>query len=335
MEAEIVLRVLLFFFLLALSGFFSGSETAMFSLSPVQLLKLEEDQHPRARLLRTLLDHPRRLIATIFIGNEFVNIGASALLATTTDRLFAGHGQVLVVTLISTAVSVTLILLLGEITPKNAARPLWLLSLVMTPLRFVIEKIADLVVHLVGQTPVGRGPGHSGHVLGEDEFLTMVDAVKEEGVIDESEQQLIHKIFAFGDRRVVEVMTPADRVFMLSYNLPMSRILSEVRASTYSRIPIYQGSRDRIVGLIYAKDLISIAFGQAGMGRRLQDFLHAGYFVPKTVKCEQLFREFRRRKIHLSLVVDEYGHFAGLVTMEDLLEEMFGEIKDEKELPSP
>jgi putative hemolysin len=347
MEAETVLRLLLFFALLALSGFFSGSETAMFSLSPVQLMKLEEDRHPRARLLRSLLEQPRRLIATIFIGNELVAIGASALLATTTASLLPQRSQI-VVTLVSTAISVVLILLLGEITPKNiaarvverwaatAARPLWLLAIGMAPLRVVIERIADLAVRLFGRRGEARGGGGPGRTLvGEDEFLTMVDAVKEEGVIDESEQKLIHNIFAFGDRRVAEVMTPAERVFMLSANLPMARILSEVRASQYSRIPIYQGSRDRIVGLIYAKDLIPIAFGQAGRGRRLQDLLHPGYFVPKTVKCEQLLREFRQRKIHISLVVDEYGHFVGLITMEDLLEEMFGEIKDEKELPAP
>jgi len=341
MDIEVILRLLLYFALLLMSGFFSGSETALFSLSPVQLIKLREEGSPRGLLVNQLLDQPRRLIATIFIGNEFVNIGASALMASTVHSMLPGQGK-LVVSAISTAVSVTLILFLGEITPKNlavrilerwalaAARPLWLLALVMAPLRWAIEKIADLVVHLVARRV---SPDETG--VGEDEFLTMLDAVAQEGAIDASEHQLIHNIFEFGDRRVTEVMTPVGDVFALSYNLSLGRIQAEVKESIYSRVPIYQGTRDRIVGLLYLKDLIPVAYGLTRSGRRLSDLLHRGYFIPKSTKCEQLFREFRRRRIHLALVVDEYGHFVGLVTMEDLLEELFGEIRDEKELPSP
>ncbi len=341
MELELLLKLLLFLTLVLMSGFFAGSETALFSLGPVQLIKLEEEGHPRIALIKSLLGQPRRLIATIFIGNELVNIGAAALMASTTDLLLHRHAQWLV-TIVSTAVSVTFILFLGEIAPKNlavrlgerwssvAARPLALLAVVMAPLRFGIEKIADVVVRVVGRSV----PAPTGARVGEDEFLTMVDAVKEGGEIDESEQKLIHNVFQFGDRRVGEVMTSVDRVFALSANLTMSRILEEVRNNIYSRIPIYQGNRDRIVGVLYAKDLIPVAYRLDRRLPRLQDLVHPGYFVPKTTKCEQLFREFRRRRTHLALVVDEYGHFVGLVTMEDLLEELFGEIKDEKELPS-
>lgn len=341
MDTDAILRLLLYLGLLLMSGFFSGSETALFSLSPVQLIKLKEEGTPRGLLVNRLLDQPRRLIATIFIGNEFVNIGASALLASTLAEVMAGQGK-LVVSLVSTFISVTLILFLGEITPKNlavrmlerwalvAARPLWLLALVMAPLRWVIEKIADLVVHLVA-----RKVSPEETAVGEDEFLTMLDVVAKEGEIDASEHQLIHNIFEFGDRRVTEVMSPAPDVFALSYNLPLSRIIEQVKGSIYSRVPIYQGSRDRIVGVLYLKDLIPVAYGLSRERRRLSDLLHPGYFIPKSTKCEQLFREFRRRRTHLALVVDEYGHFVGLVTMEDLLEELFGEIRDEKELPSP
>ena len=343
MEGEI-LRLLLFFALLLMSGFFSGSETALFSLAPVQLIKLKEDGHPRAALIGSLLENPRRLIATIFIGNEFVNIGAAALMASTISGV-AGHLGDVVVTLISTGISVTLILFLGEITAKNlavrlvqkwslaAARPLWLLSLIMAPLRWVIEKIADLVVHLVERKVPDSGEEES--AVKESEFLTMVDAGSEDGVIDEGEQELIHNIFAFGDRRVGEVMTPAAKVFALSATLPMGRVLTEVKESRYSRIPVFQGNRNRIKGLLYAKDLIATAYGLEGRKVRLQDMLHPGYFVPRSVTCAQLFREFRRRMTHLALVVDEYGTMVGLVTMEDLLEELFGEIRDEKEMPHP
>ena len=339
---EITLRLLLYFVMLLMSGFFSGSETAMFSLGPVHLMKWEEQGLPRTALVKSLLANPRRLIATIFIGNEFVNIGASALMASMANTYLKEHGEV-VVAVFSTVVSVTLILFLGEITAKNlavklverwalaAARPLWVLALVMAPLRVVIEKIADLVVHLVSS----KVPETDQGTVGEDEFLTMVDVVKEEGELDASEHQMIHNIFQFGDRRVHEVMTPASEVFALNYNLPLKRILSEVRNSRYSRIPVYQGTRNRIAGVLYAKDLVAVAYDLNPKQRRLRDLLHPGYFIPQSVRCEQLFREFRKRMTHQALVVNEYGKFVGLVTMEDLLEELFGEIKDEKELPSP
>jgi putative hemolysin len=342
MDPVIILKLGLFLALVLMSGFFAGSETALFSISPVQLMKLDEEGHPRAALVRELLAQPRRLIATIFIGNELVNIGASAIMASISHYYLAARGEWLVL-LVSTAISVCLILFIGEITPKNiavrvverwscaSARWLWVLSAVMAPVRWVVEKIADLVVLAVAR----RVPPAHATALGEGEFLTMVDAVQAEGELDEEESSLIHKVFEFGDRRVSDVMTPADRVFALSANLPVGRVLEEVRRSVYSRVPLYQGSRDRIAGVLYAKDLITVAFRLDRRQPRLQDLMHPAYFVPKTTKCEQLFREFRRRRTHLALVVDEYGHFLGLVTMEDLLEEVFGEIKDEKELPAP
>lgn len=343
MELEAVLRLLLFFGLILMSGFFSGSETALFSLNSVQLLKLEEARRPRVKLLLRLLSQPRRLIATIFIGNELVNVAASAIMASFTNRYLHSRGQ-FVVTIVSTAISVFLIFFIGEVIPKNiaarvgerwaqvSARFIWLLALVMAPLRFLVEKIADFVVMLVGhRVPVHGNKG----AVGENEFLTMIDAGRAEGEINEAEQRLIHNVFEFGDRRVSDVMTPADRVFALNYNLPLHRIIAEVRNNIYSRIPIYQGSRDRIAGVLFAKDLLPLAYKLPAQHQRLQDLLHRAYFVPKGTKCDQLFREFRRQRIHLAIIVDEYGRLAGLVTMEDLLEEVFGEIKDEKEVASP
>jgi len=339
LDSDIILRLILYFGLLLMSGFFSGSETALFSLGPVQLVRFRKEGHPRASLIQSLLDQPRRLIATIFIGNEFVNIGASALMAAITNNALGQHGQV-VVTIVSTAVSVALILFLGEITAKNlamkmvegwssaAARPLWLLALLMAPLRWCIEKIADLVVFLVSRKDVADEPAGT---VGEEEFLTMVDVGLEDGEIDAREQELIHNIFNFGDRRVTEVMTPATDVFALDSRLSQERIIAEVCANKYSRVPIYQGSRNRIVGLLYAKDLISQVHEISGR-RRLQKLLHTAYFIPRSVTCGQLFKQFRKRMMHIAMVVNEYGHLVGVVTMEDLLEELFGEIRDEKEI---
>ncbi|MCB9556829.1 MAG: HlyC/CorC family transporter [Deltaproteobacteria bacterium] len=341
MEADIILRLLLFIALLAMSGFFSGSETALFSLGPVQIMRLEEEHHPRVGLLKRLLAQPRRLIATIFIGNEFVNVGSSALMASVIDRGLHQQGR-LVVTVVSTAISVLLILMFGELLPKNIAartseswalrstRPIALLAFVMAPLRWSIERIADFVVRLVGS---GR-PEDQLAKVGEAEFRTMVDVVSKEGELNQRETNFIHNIFELGERRVGTVMTPAARVFALSVELSLPEVLDQVRGNIYSRVPIFDGTRDRIIGIVHAKDLVAIAHRLGKQPRRLRDILHPAYFVPRTTVCDQLFREFRRRRTHMALVVDEYGRFAGLVTMEDLLEEMFGEIVDEKEVPA-
>lgn len=361
MDAETALKLVLYAVLIFMSGFFSGSETALFSLSRVQILRLREEGHPRAPLVEQLLTRPRRLIATIFIGNEFVNIGASALLTTVTSRYLGGLGETLV-TIVSTVISVALILMFGEITPKNiaaqtverwslvAARPIAVLAVLMAPLRWSIERIADAAVKAVGGPVQGPGPS-----VGEHEFRTMVDVVSAGGELDRREMQLIHNVFEFGDRRVRDVMTPAGQCFTLPYDLPLAGIIEAVRASRYSRIPVHRGSPDRVIGVLYAKDLIPLALlrdRQAVPGRAVDDpapeavaanrrepalrsLLHAPYFVPRATKCEHLMRVFRRRRIHLAVVVDEYGTFSGIVTMEDLLEEMFGEIRDEKETTHP
>lgn len=343
MDAEAVLRLLAFFLLLMMSGFFSGSETALFSLGPVQLLRLEEEKHPRAALLKQLLSQPRTLIATIFIGNEFVNIAASALMASVIHRFLPGRGAALIA-VVSTLISVTAILLLGEITPKNiaarieerwalrAAGPIRVLGIVMAPLRWSIERIADAVVYLTAGRPSGVEPTAQ---VGEEEFRTMVDVASRSGDIDNRERDLIEKIFDFGDRSVREVMTAAEEVFMLSYELPFARLIEEVRHCTYSRIPIYRKRRDQVVGVLHAKDLVAIRHGVVRRPHRLADLLRSPFFVPPTIKCERLMREFRRHRMHQALVVDEYGRLRGLVTMEDLLEELFGEILDEKEVPHP
>lgn len=357
-DADTVLRLVLFVALLALSGFFSSAETALFSISSVQQLRLAEEGHPGATRLRQLLARPRRLIATIFIGNELVNVGASALMASLTSRHLGQRSEV-VVAVVSTVISVMLILLFGEIVPKNlaarvperwalaATRPIAAVAWLMAPLRLLIERIADAVVYLVGdrQRPTGQRAGVS-----EGEFRAMVDVVSAGGELDRREMQLIHNVFDFGERRVADVMTPAARVFALPDDLSLSEVIARVRASRYSRIPVYHGTRDRVVGILLAKDLIPPLHAQelgprlpsSGADERapawmvgLQRWLRPPYFVPRATKCQQLLHEFRRRRGHQAIVVDEYGRFSGLVTMEDLLEEMFGEIRDEKEIGPP
>lgn len=345
MASDVALRLILFFACILCAGFFSGSETALFSLGRVRLARLREQRHPRAGLVERLLGEPRRLIATIFIGNELVNIAAATLMASIVNRWKQDLGETAVV-LVSTGISVPVVLLFGEITPKNiaqqvavgwavhAARILDWLARLIAPVRWLIEKVADATVRVAGGR-AGAEPAAGAGDVGEGEFRTLVELARHEGQIDPSERQMIHRVLELGERTVAQVMTPADRIFALSASHALARVVDEVRANVYSRVPVYEGSRDRVIGILHVKDVLGAARG-LGDERRLKELLHEPFFVPPRARCDWLLREFRRRRIHLALVVDEYKRLIGLVTLEDLLEELFGEIVDEKErAPAP
>jgi putative hemolysin len=319
------------------SGFFSGTEVAMFGLRRVDRAQLIRSERSADSLIVRMLARPRQLIATLLIGNELVNVSLSATMAVIVGILFAGRGE-LELALIATALALPLVLFLGEIIPKTIAikspmawarrviRPLILFYGLVSPIRFVVRSIANLILIPLGGRAAAVGPID----LSEDEFKALVDAGSAEGEVDARERRLIHKVFEFGDKTVAEAMQPRRTLFSLSYELPVARLIREVAERGYSRVPIYHGRRDNIVGVLHAKDLVIQSTGLAAP-RRLAELLHEPLFVPPTTPVELMFRIFKQRKTHIALVVDEYGKLIGLVTMEDLLEELFGEIRDERE----
>jgi len=321
--------------LLTCSAFFSGTEVAMFGLRRVEREKLAASGKKSDGLILAMLAKPRRLIATILIGNESVNVSMSVVMAGTVDRIFVGRSEI-GLALLATGIALPMILLVGEITPKTiafktsvgwarfAVRPLRVFGILVTPIRLVVTLIAWAVSKPFAG-PVRVGPRD----MSEAEFIALVDAGSAEGEVDARERRLIHKVFEFGDKTVAEAMVPRDQVFALSYELTRARLLQEVAARGYSRVPIYSKSLERVRGVLHAKDLLTQNVG--GGARRLSDLLHRPLYVPQTTPLERLFRLFKQRKIHMALVVNEYGKLAGLVTMEDLLEELFGEIRDERE----
>jgi putative hemolysin len=337
-------RVLEILALLCASAFFAGTETALFSLSRVsrEALATREDK-PSLRLL-AMLSQPRRLIVTIIVCNELINIASSSLAATVTAQLLP-HAREALQVAVATAVMLPLILFFGEMTPKSialrlgerwarvASLPLQWLALAITPVRMLVQAIASTVVMLVGARPMTQEEG-----LHEEEFRALVDVGSEEGELQVAERRLIHNVFEFGDTTVGKVMTPADKVFALPYEMPLGRMVETIGHERYSRVPIYRQGKARkgqrgameVVGILLAKDLVGYSWGHLE-GHTVQDLLRPVLFVPRTTTCDQLFREFQRKRTHVALVVDEYGRLAGLVTMEDLLEELFGEIADEKE----
>ncbi|MCD6498740.1 MAG: HlyC/CorC family transporter [Deltaproteobacteria bacterium] len=336
MMADHIPRLILILVLLGLSGFFSGSETALFSLGLVQKRRIGVGVSGTDRALRWLLSQPRRLIATLLVGNELVNISISTVIAALVHDFYDGRSQ-LYQALVSMAIVVTVVLLLGEVTPKTiaikipeawsraVARPLRVFSAGITPLRWMVRSFADGVINLLG----GRPPERE-RPLSEEEFISLVDQGSRRGELDDEERDLIHSVFEFGDRRVADVMTPVAKVFALSYSLPLERIVSQVIDHHFSRVPIYKGRRRQVIGVLYAKDLVGFGHVLELTGKSLEDLLRKPFFVPRSTKCSRLFREFRERRIHIGIVVDEYGTMVGLVTMQDLLEELFGELGDDE-----
>ena len=296
-----------------------------------------------------LLNQPRRLIVTIIVANELINIGNSSLTATLVAGFFPRLHEGAQVA-VATAVIVPLILLIGEMTPKSLAirigepwarvvsAPLIFFQYVIAPLRWLLSLVSGAVLAVFG----ARNPAVEAGVK-EEEFRALVDVGSEEGELQVAERRLIHNVFELGDTPVGKVMTPAEKVFALPYEMPLGRMVEAITEEHYSRVPVYRGGRPdpkaratgkksplEVVGIIHAKDLVTYA-SRGLEGHTVQDLLHPPFFVPRTTPCDRLLREFQRRKTHIALVVDEYGRLLGVVTMEDLLEELFGEFADEKE----
>jgi putative hemolysin len=343
---KVAFLVLLLFF----SGFFSGSETSLFSLGRVERYRIREESDTFiSRCLRVLIERPRRVIVTILIGNELVNITISTLAASLTDEALLGRispvsvGAVLLKTLATTAICFPLLLVLGEITPKTlalsnprkfarfAAVPLRLLYTLLGPVRWVLGSLANAIVRvLFGESPKADLP------ITEEEFRTLVDRIDEGGTLREAEREFIHNIFDFGETQVSEVMTPRTDMCCLQAGQSLEEVLKVIEEQHYSRIPVYEADKDDIVGILYCKDLLGRkADPETRKEWSLKAFLRKPYFIPLTKKASDLFREFRFNRIHMAIVVDEYGGVAGLVTMEDLLEELFGEILDDYDHDEP
>jgi putative hemolysin len=210
---------------------------------------------------------------------------------------------------------------------QRAAVPLWIFERLVTPIRVVVRTISDLIVRLFGVDPKST----TSLDLSEAEFRALVDAGSAEGEVDARERRLIHKVFEFGDKTIADVMVPRARVFALSYDLPLARLAEQIADRGFSRVPIYHKTLDNVRGILYAKDMLIQATGGATTPRRLIELLHAPLFVVQTMPLKRLFRIFKQRHIHMALVVNEYGKVSGLVTLEDLLDEIFGALREERE----
>lgn len=330
MEFVQIIQLVFLLLLVLLSGFFSGSETALMSVSKVKVRHDAQKGLERAKSVDILLKAPSKFLTTILVGNNVVNIAGSALATTLALELFGSNGP-----WIATTVMTLLILVFGEITPKTyatqnsekvsyASAPyLLLLSKIFKPLVKVLITITNWGIKLLGGDPDQKKP-----FITEAEIIRSVNVGKEEGVIEEEEREMIHSIFAFDDTIVREVMIPRIDIFALEVDTSLEAVWDLIIENGHSRIPIYRESIDNIIGLLYAKDLLNFIF-QRSNDLTIGELLRPAYFVPESKKVNQLLREMKRAKVHMAIVLDEYGGTAGIVTIEDLLEEIVGDIQDE------
>ena len=331
MAPENLLRFGLIGLCLVLSAFFSSSETALFSLSPFRVRKYKSAPVKSLRAIARLLEAPRQLIVTLLIGNELVNVSVSILVAAVALSIFGPVGKFYAI-----AVSILLLLLFGEVVPKTyavhrpesharlVARPLMAFRWLITPGRVVLVGLVNRIAPLAGSKAKARKAR-----LTEEEFKTLVEVGHAEGVLDAEEKELIHSVVAFGDTRVSEVMTPRTDMTCIAEEATFEDVLALVRRSIFSRLPVYRGRLDNIVGVLYVKDLLKVTRRGDRDSWRLRDALSPVYFVPQTKLVSEVLQEFQAEKVHMAIVADEHGGVAGLVTMEDILEELFGEIADE------
>jgi len=324
---KLVLLVLLFLF----SAFFATSEAALFSLTSLHLHKMREENSPFLNFVEKLLRYPKRLLITIIVGNETVNILMSSLMGGIFIYLLGDRGKWAAI-----AVTTPALLILGETIPKTVAKinPIRFSSIV-SPLMSLIYRIEKpLVLFLDGLSGriirvMGMGKEESRGLL-ESDFRTLVDAGLEEGVLERPQRDLIHRIFELADTPVADIMTPRVDMFRLPMSMPMEQMKEEIIRYAYSRVPVYSGKPDNIIGVIYAKDLLA-GLSQGKEFASVAPLLRKPYFVPLERTADSLLKDFQRQKMHLAVVVDEYGGIAGLVTMEDILESLFGDIYDERD----
>ena len=322
--ANIVILILL----MALSGFFSGAETALVSCNRIRIRTLAEDGDKRALTLLGVLEQQSKMISAILIMNNVVNLSASALTTMLTMKVW-GNAYVGVGTGILTLV----LLVFGEISPKTyaavhaegmalrvAALIKWLM-MVMTPVIFVINTFSGALLRLAG-----TDPNQKAEAITEDELRTIVDVSHEEGVIENEERKMINNVVDFGDTLAKDVMIPRMNMQMIDVNASYEEVIEVFRQNMYTRYPVYEETVDNVVGILNLKDTL---FREPDKAFDVRSYLRGAFFTYEYKKTAELFVEMRQKLISMAVVLDEYGAVAGLVTMEDLLEEIVGEIRDE------
>ncbi len=328
MDTPGVIQLVILVVLIILSAFFSSAETALTTISNVKVRAMV-DENPTGRVLtlQKILDNRSKLISAILIGNNVVNISASSLMTSLVIRLW-GNAAVG----IGTGVLTLLVLIFGEIVPKTwamcnneklslaYARAIYLLMMLLTPVIFIIDKISGLFLGFLHIDPSARV------TMTETELKTYVDVSHEDGVIEQEEKKLIYNVFEFGDSVAKDIMIPRIDMTTIDVNASYEELLTLFRESMYSRIPVYENDIDNMLGIVIVKDLLMVENKE---NFKIRDILREGYYTYEFKKTADLLLEMRLLTTNVALVLNEYGATVGMITVEDLLEEIVGEIRDE------
>jgi len=326
---KIPLFVALFLLALVVSAFFAASETALVSLSRIDLQRLREKGDRRGGLIRALKSRTSGLLATILIGQNLALSSASAL-ATALATFWVGERWGVPAAIV---VSTVTLFIFAEMAPKAiaAASPLPIARAVAVPMTWIMKifsPLVTLVVQLTTRSLRLLGIAEKAPTLTEEEMKSVINLGADEGVIHGEEKKLLHKVLEFGDKTVRDIMVPRTRIVAVAVDASFMELRGLLREHKLSRIPVYRETLDNVIGILHAKDLFDVT-DEEEESFRLDRYLDAPFLVPEFKPAEDLFREMRRRRTHMAIVVDEFGGTAGIATIEDAIEELLGPIQDE------
>lgn len=322
-----VTQLIILFILLLLSGFFSSAETALTTVNKIRIRSLAEEGNKRAQTVLKITEDSGKLLSTILIGNNIVNLSASSL-TTTLAYGFAGPAVA-----IATGILTIVILIFGEITPKTMASihaekmsllyaPViyWLMKL-MTPVIIIINGLSNVILFILRIDPNAKND-----TMTETELRTIVDVSHEDGVIEEEEKEMIYNVFDLGDAKAKDVMVPRINVTFADVDMTFAELIHLFKENKYTRLPVYEGTKDNVIGTINMKDLLLY---DSKKEFHIKDILRKTHFTYEYKNISELLVEMRTASFNIAIVLDEYGETAGLITLEDILEEIVGEIHDE------
>jgi putative hemolysin len=322
-----MMQFIILIIFIGLSALFSASETALTSLSKIRIRQMVEEEVKGANLINKLVKNPSKMLSAILVGNNVVNIGSSALATSIAIKEFGESGVG-----IATGIMTILVLIFAEITPKSlasrnpekvslkVARSIFFLTSLLNPVAIVFTYITNFIIKLFG----GKGDAAKPFIT-EEELKTMLDVSHEEGVLEVEERKMINNVFEFGDSQVKDVMVPRTDMVAIEVNSSYGEILGTFREEQFSRIPVYRDNIDNVIGILHIKNLAFVDEENFDINEALRD----PYFTYEYKRTTELFDEMRKERAALTIVLDEYGGTSGLVTMEDLVEEIVGEIEDE------
>ena len=322
------IQLVILVILLALSAFFSSAETALTTVNRLRVRALVDDGDERALVLAKVIDDPGKLLSAILIGNNIVNISASSIATLLATEFFGNAGAG-----IATGVMTLLVLIFGEVTPKTMAslkaekialsyaKTIFAIMIVFTPLIFILDLLSGGILRLFGVDPDKRDDS-----VTEEDLRTIVEAGHEDGVLETEEHKMINNVFDFGDHQAKDIMVPRVDMCFLKLDATYEDFMNLYREEKFTRIPVYEETRDNVIGILNVKDLILYDKSQEF---HVKDYLREAYYTYELKNTSELMMEMRKNSISIAIVLDEYGATAGLVTLEDLLEEIVGDIRDE------